>query len=374
MKLCRVPIALLMMLVVPANTHASDNLPSAQSVLRDVGNCFSLPVSYQYAATETYCVIDTPGSERPPHVTTSLVQKRRDQLAVEQSYPRRIIDGAIQPGMIRKAVVNPDNVIDYQRRIISETAPEDRIAFYSPRTDSEERVVLWIQNAGRGLDGFLAIDGGKSVVEIMGSARPVIDRDGTLLRLRSSSEYGQHTLWVDPQHGNRPVKVHVRKQAGHILYDQPLPSDLSSIEGTLTDFEYQVIGDVTVPVAVSLLEERYLKGKPVQTVRAKHRRSKIELGSEIADTAFALSVPDGTPVIWKDRPNGLQYIWSGGKPTVKMDSDAIKTIDQTVSTIDPFPRSVSGRWWDAMLWTLGALLVVLAAVMIGWRTLRRSQG
>lgn len=197
----------------------------------------------------------------------------------------------------------------------------------------------------------------RSLVDTMrqGSVRlrdemEVVDGHRTYV-LEAESQYGKHTLWIDPEYGYNPRRIHLLIEADNLyIGDEPLGASpgepparkeylkrpwapIDFVEINVDSIEVQKIGGQFVPISANIDETtRYSTGEILKTT-ATHKRTNINLNPDFeAVGAFELDIPDGVPVYYHGTLDvgGVPYEWFNGKPRAYLDELVVDAMDAEV--------------------------------------------
>jgi len=172
--------------------------------------------------------------------------------------------------------------------------------------------------------------------------------------LESKNEYGEKTLWLDPEDGFNPRRIVLRTRAENIYGLTPLgapPEPLDSrwlvreprsqiVENVLTvdSVEIEEVDGVPVIVGAQIVRERFFENGLSTTMRSIVKRTHIDLNPDFeAVGAFKMEVPDGTPVFYPSEPSSsaIRLEWRDGKVVPTVDTAAIDAIEREIPNLAP---------------------------------------
>lgn len=171
------------------------------------------------------------------------------------------------------------------------------------------------------------------------------DIDGYLTYvLESQSEYGDISIWLDPNSGFHPRRIELHKSGDDILNGQPLASSrpnndlfpsepLQEYSIVVESVKIDQIEGTFVITGADVTESWTFSGGQVVRISYDFKLSKIDMNPDFnALKAFVeIKVPDGTPVYDQDFP-GINFTVVGGK-IVPADDPTFDEIDKIVDEL-----------------------------------------
>lgn len=169
------------------------------------------------------------------------------------------------------------------------------------------------------------------------TTREIVD-GGSCFVLETAAASGRYAAWIDPDSGYVCRRIRVVKEPGHRIFGQPLPYKSGTLTWTGLEVEVRIEeierhGEVFVPVAAVMeCRESFQDGKNERTVY-RTRMKDLRLRPDFtAIGAFVMDgIPDGSPVLPKDRNDHLIYVWRGGRVVVDVNEEATKLIESTIA-------------------------------------------
>jgi len=227
-----------------------------------------------------------------------------------------------------------------------------RVVFASSDIDRNKVRIRAALGAGIVAEGYLPgnDEGNISLLDVLRgssalnvqSEQAEIDGHSTYV-LESVSKYGKTLLWLDPLAGFHPRRITVHKKGADLLDGRPVSSIRSEgnivADKQLVDYllvvdsvKIEQIGGVFVMTGANMTETRtYVDGSRI-CATYNFTCSNINLNPDfVALKAFAIKVPDGTPVNDKDFEAG-NLIVVGGKIVSRADN-SFREIDQVIEGV-----------------------------------------
>jgi hypothetical protein len=162
--------------------------------------------------------------------------------------------------------------------------------------------------------------------------------------LESQSEYGDVTLWLDPNSGFHPRRIELHKSGDDILDGQPLasshpnnkifpPEPLQEYSIVVESVKIDQIGGTFVITGADVTESWIFSNGQVVRITYDLKLSKIDMNPDFNTLkAFVeIKVPDGTPAYDQDFP-GINFVVVDGK-IVPADDPTFDQIDKIVDEL-----------------------------------------
>jgi len=155
------------------------------------------------------------------------------------------------------------------------------------------------------------------------------------------SKDGLYTIWIDPKHGHNIAQAKARKKVGNILFGKPVSAksnipdqyNCTEFNFTLSNVVFEMIDGNWMPVEADFhREEKFKDGRKVE-IKSHHKRTAIDLAPDFKSLrAFVLNIPNGTPAANLDF-SGIRYQWLNGEFVPVVPSDAIESIEASLSEV-----------------------------------------
>jgi len=178
--------------------------------------------------------------------------------------------------------------------------------------------------------------------DVGGSACYVID---------AMTQYGEYTVWIDPQHGYNISRAEVQKKGGDLAWgDKPLnghekmppasqylgprlPMEKKALSFSLKDVRFEKINGIWIPMEANYEYIKTYRDNRAIKVERHHKRTEIDLQPDFeAVRAFVPDMPDGAMVIIEEVP-GIEYEWRQGKPVAKIDKFIIHELEKVADEL-----------------------------------------
>lgn len=322
--------------------------PSADELISEYEKSLSALARSVYEI-ETNMVIET---AQPTENPTCMVRKasvRRDgerwDVVAEDRYTFK--SGEQPPIISHYGGILDERSISYES---DGNEPPERIDVDSDFKRGKHRARACLAG-GMIAEGYLFEDGGVRLPDILRSSLSLqvrkdkqdIDGHPTYV-LESRGEYGDVTVWLDPNYGFHPRRIESHKSGDDLLDGKPLASGRPNNEIFPRELlhEYSIVVE---PVKIDQIEGTFvITGADIteswtfssgEVVRISYdfKLSKIDMNPDFnALKAFVeIKVPDGTPAYDQDYP-GINFMVVGGK-IVPADDPTFDEIDKIVEEL-----------------------------------------
>ncbi len=224
---------------------------------------------------------------------------------------------------------------------------------------------------------FAGYVGSFSIVEYVGDDADIqVQPDGDLVHVRARSDLGLMQLWLDPDAGFLPRRLHLVKQGTDRTFGDRTVQDLEirgrserwvsgsvdRLEWSADDIDLQRSGEGFYMRSVELDKRMFMTSGAVQTTRSAVTIDEITFSPEFDDDDFRplLKIPVGTGVSIMGASH-LPYEWDGEKVVPRSRQ---RQAEVAVEAARKRGGSVSGGL--RLPWLIGintALIAAIAAVL-----------
>jgi hypothetical protein len=189
-------------------------------------------------------------------------------------------------------------------------------------SDATRAFAAWTY--GFALDGYLAGNQRKSLVEILAATPQLIAKEEAVdgvrcLRVSADTEYGDVAVWLDPASDYCLRKATLFKERGHRYDDSRLGEhvdtvNLESFEVTVSEIGYSRVGRHLIPCSGKVNFTQVLNGQPPERWTILYTRSEINLDPKFEGTdAFKMDFADGARITDLDaHGRDHYYLWRNG--------------------------------------------------------------
>jgi hypothetical protein len=166
--------------------------------------------------------------------------------------------------------------------------------------------------------------------------------------LEATTDHGQYTLWIDPQHGYNIARAETVKRGEDLAWGKPVgwvgdpsgpnwekgpPDREKEIRFALSNVCFDQKDGVWVPVEATYEQTLlYVDGK-TSTGKTHYKRTSLRLNPDFeAERAFVPDIPNGTRT-WIVEAPGISYEWRDGKPQTIVDETFQQDLDTQVAAL-----------------------------------------
>ena len=198
----------------------------------------------------------------------------------------------------------------------------------------ENELPLFVDAGLRGIAfGFIGGDAGQSLIQVFRKGELLVDRDEQIdghmcSVIRSSGQYGDRTLWLDPADGFRPKRLQITRAGNHLAGDRTV----TSFDGTKADgelypklqtekfmqdcgqFRFEQHGGASVMTHFIEEDHTFFTGGGHMIMKQDWSVTDIDLDVTLSDADFevGMDIPDGMPVNVLNA-GGIHHKWRGGR-------------------------------------------------------------
>jgi hypothetical protein len=161
--------------------------------------------------------------------------------------------------------------------------------------------------------------------------------------IESSGKDGEHTVWVDPEHGYNIAKAKVRKSGNNMAFGEPMgpknppvidPAtgwqrpEITGFSFELYNVKFEEVDGRWVPIEADYDTTTQYDNNRIAKETRHHRRTLVDLEPDFeAIGAFsAAELPDGTHVMMPEA-QGVRYKWLNGKIVPDVDNFIYDVVD-----------------------------------------------
>jgi hypothetical protein len=239
------------------------------------------------------------------------------------------------------------------------------------RTPSDRRIRQLSFKAGLPFSGAIDVLG-PGLAEQMSAAAPAVSTEISsgrqVLRLNFSTDWGEHSVWLDPSRGYHLLRLTQRKLGHHLVAPGERLDQVDDPKLKVVEIDNEVIVESLRKVNGAWFVDRYainntlVDAKSGRSDRREHSYRVVDLSTDPLaygnEFKFVTEIANGTRVNIADK-TPVRYEWQNGV--------IVKSIDQThAKSLANQEFKKSSNYW---IWIAGALVVVggLALAFMWWR-------
>ncbi len=302
-----------------------------------------------------------------------------DRAAVEEKMwtepddPANLDDASVN---VRIRALQSDGRLMSLQKVTAEGIEEQELFIH----ENPPRWRLWVWQGGP-LSGA-GFFGGQSapIDELLANAehvaiRPAREQVGDIECIVAdfTAESARYSVWFAPSRSyailklmwsieGDPLRQMQQQNVGQERFDElPAERRWKKFQGTLEDVALETHDGKWLPTAGRHTSQTTLEAGQPRGARKQITRKYIDLSPKITDRSFEIEVPDGTPVHFIGKPDGVPREWRGGKVVPREDRS---TTDQLRNHLDgqhfQFQEDSTSH---SKIWLALAPASVLAAIL-----------
>jgi len=323
---------------------ANEEQPSAEELISEYEKSLSALARSAYEI-QTVMVVDTPQPTKNPKCTVRKTSVCRDSERWDVVAEDRSTSTSGELIISRCGKILDERSIRYES---DGNEPPEMIYVDSDFSEIDKVKVRACLGGGIITEGYLFAERLPDIFRSSPSLRVRNDRediDGHLTYvLESQSDYGDISIWLDPNSSFHPRRIELHKSGDDILDGQPLASSrpnrklfprepLQEYSNVVESVKIEEINGISVMTEANITESWAFSSGQVVRISYDFKLSKIDMNPDFnALKAFVdIKVPDGTPVYDQDYP-GINFMVVGGK-IVPADDPTFDEIDKIVNEL-----------------------------------------